>query len=538
LVSSPAAEYSQPVSEARDSTNWYRLSVRARSLLTAVLVFAPALILFMRTLLPDVDYWDTGEFQALGPVLGIAHPTGYPAYTLLLWLASVVLQPFGDAALRANMLNALLVAGACAIVGVTVACLTRRLVVGVGIGIAFAVSTRVWKIGLHADPHALHLFLAALLLLLLVVWADRQRAAHPHTDRLIIGAAALFGVSLANHALTLLLAPGVGLYVLLVYPGIVRRFRLVAACVGALVLTTVALYAYLPIRSAMNPLMDYANPETWENFKYVVFGEQFTGTFHSRPSLGDSGRLVLAETWQQLGVLLPLALIGLVVGFLRRAPLMVMLVLWFVVTWYFALGYENADIGRYYLVPLMCVAVVGGLGAAAILEGAKAFVQRVEQARRPLARAVVATLAAVVLIVPAVASVPGRYNGIDESRDPGARRWLETLGAALPPDSVVVSWWSFSTPMWYGQYVEGWRPDVTIIDDRTILDQGLGNAKQVVADYLGERPVFLIRLPGDYAQFEDIYSLESLPGVVGQPVLEVTAREAGAARLSAADPNL
>jgi hypothetical protein len=155
-----------------------------------------------------------------------------------------------------------------------------------------------------------------------------------------------------------------------------------------------------------------------------------------------------------------------------------------------------------------------------------------------LARAVVATLAAVVLIVPAVASVPGRYNGIDESRDPGARRWLETLGAALPPDSVVVSWWSFSTPMWYGQYVEGWRPDVTIIDDRTILDQGLGDAKQVVANYLGERPVFLIRLPADYAQFEDIYSLESLPGVVGQPVLEVTARDAGAARLSAADPNL
>ena len=57
----------------------------------------------MRTLMPDVNFWDTAEFQALGPVLGIAHPTGYPSYTLLLWVASVVLQPFGDAAFRADM---------------------------------------------------------------------------------------------------------------------------------------------------------------------------------------------------------------------------------------------------------------------------------------------------------------------------------------------------------------------------------------------------------------------------------------------------
>jgi hypothetical protein len=145
---------------------------------------------------------------------------------------------------------------------------------------------------------------------------------------------------------------------------------------------------------------------------------------------------------------------------------------------------------------------------------------------------------ALVLIVPAVASVPTRYRAIDESSDHSARLWLNSLGAALPPDSVIVSWWSFSTPMWYGQYVEGWRPDVTIVDDRTILDQNLGNAKQVVDSYLGERPVFLIRLPNDYAQFDSIYTLQTLPGVVGQQVLQVTGRKADASSLSSTAPNL
>ncbi len=520
-MSTSVAELPAPATATTETAGWSRLTVMSRCLLAAAIVAAPALLLFMRTLMPDVNYWDTAEFQAIGPVLGIAHPTGYPAYTMLLWLASVVLQPFGDAAFRADMLSALLVAAACGIVGATVAYLTRRLVIGVGVGIAFAVSSRVWAIGLHADPHAFHLFLIALLLFLLVVWADRHRDGQTNADRVLIASAALFGVSVANHALTLLLAPGVGLYVLLVYPGILRRVRFVATCVAALALTTVVLYAYLPIRSAMNPPMDYANPQTWENFKYVVFGEQFTNTFHARPSLVDSVRLIVQETWQQLGLLLPLAAIGLVVGAIRRSALVVMLIAWFALTWYFDVGYENADIGRYYLVPLMCVAVVGGLGAGAILEASKAVVQRVAPARRTVLRAAFAAGLAVVLIVPAILSVPPRFHLIDESTDYGARSWLNSLATALPQDAVIVSWWSYSTPLWYAQYVEHWRPDVTIIDDRTILDQDLGSAQQVVADYVGKRPVFLIRVPNDYAPFAKLYTMTPLPGVDGQQILQV-----------------
>ena len=54
-------------------------------------------------LLPGVAFWDTGEFQTVGPLLGTAHPTGFPTYVLLGWLASVVLQPFGEPAFRMNL---------------------------------------------------------------------------------------------------------------------------------------------------------------------------------------------------------------------------------------------------------------------------------------------------------------------------------------------------------------------------------------------------------------------------------------------------
>ena len=62
-------------------------------------------------LLPGVAFWDTGEFQTVGPVMGTAHPTGFPTYVLLGWLASVVLQPFGEPAFRMNLLSAICLGG-------------------------------------------------------------------------------------------------------------------------------------------------------------------------------------------------------------------------------------------------------------------------------------------------------------------------------------------------------------------------------------------------------------------------------------------
>ena len=58
---------------------------------------------------------------------------------------------------------------------------------------------------------------------------------------------------------------------------------------------------------------------------------------------------------------------------------------------------------------------------------------------------------------------------------------------------MLVSWWSTSTPLWYGQFVEGRRTDIDVVDDRTILDRGYGSALGVIGRFLGQRPVYIIR---------------------------------------------
>ena len=476
--------------------------------LASIPVFAVALMLYARTLLPDVGLWDTAEFQTVGSVLGIAHPTGYPTYTLLAWLASVLLAPFGNEAYRADLLSALLMAGAGALLAVRVVQASRRWAIGLLSGIVFATGPVAWHWGQRADPHALHVFFAALLLVLLGTWAARQERG-PRGDAWLLAAAVAYGLSLGNHALTLLLAPGIGAYVLMVEPRILwRRWRLVLAAAAALAASAAMVYLYLPLRSAMDPPLDYADPESWSAFWYVVLGEQFQGSFGPLPSALEVLSGIGDELVRNLGLLMVLAVGGVVAGLLRHPRLTVMTLLWFGCTWLFAIGYPNANIERYYLVPLLVSALWVGLGVDAVWDMLREVIGPAR--RRRLTQLVAWTMAAVLLLMVVVPAL-GRYADLDASQETRGRAVLEATFDALPADAVVLSWWSYSTTLWYGRWVEGRRPDVTILDDRDILDDGFGRVEAAIDHFLGERPVYLIRLERDLAALEARYELERVP---------------------------
>ena len=493
----------------------------ARYGLAAGIVVAVALALYVPTLLPDVGTWDTAEFQAIGPVLGIAHPTGYPSYTLLAWLASVVLQPFGNEAYRADLLSALLVAGAAGLLAIRTVQATARWPLGVLAGVAFAVTPIAWRLSTRADAHALHAFLAALILVLLAAWQQRAQDGDRTADRWLLATAVAYGVALGNHALTLLLAPGMAAYVLLVSPRILRRrWRLVLACLATAVMTSAALYAYLPLRSLADPPLDYADPETWRAFWYLVLGQQFEGSFGGLPPLADA----VAGAWDELvrdyGGLAILVPAGVILGAIRHPRLVVLTVLWFAATWLFALAYANAVIERYYVVPGLVAALWLALAVDVVWDVLRDLIRSptarlgpTEGPAREGAAGLIPALLVVALLATASASVPERRSHVDASDETFGRDWLEASLAALEPDAVVVSWWSFSTPLWYGRWVEGRREDIVIVDDRDVIDEGFGNAEAAIDHYLDERPVYIIRREQDLPALARRYRLERVAQV-------------------------
>src|SRR5262249_29439279 len=103
------------------------------------------------------------------------------------------------------------------------------------------------------------------------------------------------------------------------------------------------------------------------------------------------------------------------------------------------------------------------------------------------------------------------------SGDDGPRAWMDATLSALEPNAVIVSWWNYSTALWYGQLVEGKRPDVKIIDDRTVLDEGYGTAQHAIDAFLGSRPVYLIRIGYGLPEYQALYDLEPVAGIPSEP---------------------
>ncbi len=455
-------------------------------------------------LMPVVGFWDTGEFQTVLPVMGTAHPTGYPTYVLLGWLGNLLLTPIGEPAYRVTALSLIAVAVAAAATVALVRRLTGSTIIAVAAGLGLATTALVWTNATRADPHALHLALVALLLLALKRWADGptdgfdQRA----TDRRLLVAAVLFGLAVGNHSLTLLLAPPIALYVLAVEPAVLRRPLFVAGCLGAAALTIVLVFLELPIRGGLFPApLVYGQPATWDGFWYIALAEQFRGSlgdvFANLPTKLDD---LLAKAGQWFGPLVPAIPLAFLVSALRAPRFTLLTGSAMLITLLFNQAYANAEIERYYLGPVLWVWLWLGILAAEIaaaavrllsaaLQGAPHVIRRAEVAA--------AAIVAIVLLLPAVAELDARRAAADRSNAVQAKLWLDEALPVLEPDAVIVSWWSTSTPLWYAQKIEGRRPDVFVVDDRTMLDQGLGRAPDVIRRFLGEgRPVYAIRIDG------------------------------------------
>ena len=141
---------------------------RADALIGAGLAVA-AFALYLATLLPGLGSGDTAEFQRVLPTLGVAHPTGYPLYTILGWLWSQL--PLGGApAWRVSLLSAFAAALAVGAVYLVARALGQARVVAAAAALALAASRTFWSQATIAEVYALAALLQALLLLALLRW--------------------------------------------------------------------------------------------------------------------------------------------------------------------------------------------------------------------------------------------------------------------------------------------------------------------------------------------------------------------------------
>ncbi len=460
-----------------------------RDLAVAAALALAAFALYASTLLPGVGGGDTAEFQRVGPTLGLAHPSGYPLYTLLGWLWSQ-LPLGGTPAWRMNLLSAALAALALVALYACGRALGQRPPAAAGAAAALGASLTFWSQATVAEVYALALLLQALLFLALLCWRAGRLPLWP--------AALAVGLALAHHLTVALLLPGTALFLLLARgerraaaPPLARPVPrlLTPLCL----LLPLLLYLYIPLRAP-------AWLSSWAQMAEYASGAGMAADWLDPARLRAEGAgrpLDLAGrfVWPQL---LPagaaLALLGAGRLLRRDRPAAALLLPGYALVFAFCAAYYVADVEVFLLPAHLIGALLLGQGIEQVRstvgdrrsgggDGARGRI-RPSSMRLPMTRyALRVTHYALPLLIPALLlwRNGGPVRALNEPVfERAARAALEQPAA---PGALLLGDWQISEALRYLQAVEGRRPDMAFAS--TV-------SRPFVERALEGRPVYLL----------------------------------------------
>jgi len=325
------------------SGGWTLKFLKDPKSIVASVVFVIAFLTYWSTVAPTTSFWDCGEFIACSYIMGIPHPPGAPLYILIGRIFSM-LPIATDIGLRVNMTSVLLSSFSAMFTFLIIVRLLemwqgkadtvqqRILHYGSGVigALAFAFSDSQWFNSVEAEVYAGSLFFTAIVIWLILRWAERDN--DPMSDKYILLIAYLIGLALGVHLLNLLALPTIAMIMyfhkrqkitvdsffifagmaalafVAVYPGVVKgipqlilRFSffsvglvvlgivfLIRAAIKAhnrevalalmslfLVFMGYSTYSAIYIRSALNPAIDENDPDTPQRFVSYLNREQY-----------------------------------------------------------------------------------------------------------------------------------------------------------------------------------------------------------------------------------------------------------------------
>ncbi|MGD0115649.1 MAG: DUF2723 domain-containing protein [Dehalococcoidia bacterium] len=417
----------------------------------AVLTGLLAFLVYLRTLAPTVMWYDMGELTTTSYVLGIAHNTGYPLYILLGKLFTFL--PVGDVAYRVNLMSAVFAALTVSTVFLIVHELTKSRFAALVGALVLAFSSTFWANANWAESYSMNAFSTALITLLLLRWRESGKPWQLYLAFLV------FGLSLGNHRLILLLAPGILAFVWSGRQALDRR-RLISC--GLVFLLGLSVYLYLPIRAAQHPALSWAQPANFHTYLKMFLTGDSSGQFWNFAFLGRLNILALFPLNEFSVFGLALAAMGLVYAWRRRRVLAVYGLLLCVLVGFVALTYSIHNVYNYLIPAYLVLAIWAGCGAAALLSfGLQlADVRRLRWAQS--GQYFFSPLAAAVLLLLPVWLAARNLPRVDRSDDYSAHDFaLTTLARVQPHSTIITDSWTAS-PLWYAQLVEGYRHDVLV----------------------------------------------------------------------------
>jgi len=451
--------------------------------------FLGSLALYATTAAPSVAtiFDDSLEFQVVLPTLAIAHPPGYPLYTLVGRLF-ISLVPWRDPAGRANLFSAVSAATAVGVLYAVGRRLTGRRIVALAVTAVFALSPTWWSQATIAEVYALHGLLVAAFIYMMLRGLDGAEA-------WLCAAALVAGLGLAHHRMILLLLPAAAAGLLLAWLCGQRDLRISLRQPRLwlrLVLLGVApllLYLYLPWRGQFVGSLDGTFAPTAQVLWEWVTARPYSVFLTANPfGVSRDARFFVSLFLDQLGVVLVgLAVLGVATAWRGSLPRYLFLLLATASQVAFGLAYKVEDVAVFFLPAFMLAVLWAGLGMTFVVERAGHGSDRLSAQR-----VVGSMLAALVLAQPVYSAVRD-FPQRDRSDDWVVYDLGQDMLDHVAPRGQVIGLLGETTLLRYFRDVLGQRRDVSLV----AADAESARLAAVEAGLASGIPVYLTRdLPG------------------------------------------
>lgn len=458
------------------------------AVLTGLLVF----LIYLITIAPTIIQIDAGELTAVQALPGIAHPTGYPLFTVIGFLFSKIPLPF-TTAFQLNILAALW----CSI-GTGLFVYTSKFILdnldkfgplnkvkskvakrskqkgkekiqvksevipenlkysaSVGGGIFLGLSKTFWFQSTSVEVYSMHIFLMSLIILVLFkayTYKGEYRPSSIKNPWLILAVTLALGFS--NHMTTLLILPGIAFLYFSKEKFNAAGFKQIFLMLLIFFPLLIIFYSYLPIRASQNPVINWGNPVDFERIMRHISGRQYqVWLFSSAEAAKKQLSYFINNLPTEYAFSVIISFIGIFVSFARARKLAVFLLLTFIVTIAYSINYDINDIDSYFLLAYIVLAYFAVFGIIKIYEFISFKKYR---------------LAAIVILILVLSGVEyaSNYENINQSDVYTFEDYTKAVLSGTDQNSIVFGylWDYFVSPSYYLQYVEGFRKDVAVID--------------------------------------------------------------------------
>lgn len=439
--------------------------MRIGKLLIPAILFFSVFFLYLHNLSHSVYGGDVGDLVTASFLGGVAHPPGYPLFTLLGFIFSHL--SFLPTPAFAVGLTSVIV-GSLGILFFYCTCklFTKSTVISLLCALTLAFSYYFWFYSEIAEVFALNSFFFIFLTFLAVYIRERK------SYKLFYLFFFTLGLSLTNHQTIILVFPTLFILLIPVLWNLFKKGKIqiisVILSIGAL-LAGFLVYLYVPIASSHNPVLNWDNVKDISSFFHLVLRRDY-GTFVAGQFTSPSFlqrligiKIYLSQIALQLTIpVITVSLVGVIYTLRKKTLFAVSMLLGFMLTGPIFIGYAGFPLTgnfyfgineRFFFLSTLCIFYFLPYG---LLLVSKLFAS--------ISKVPVIVLQAVFFIIPLMLFI---YNfpKTDLSQVFIGDRYGADLLQPLPAHSVLMLAGDtviFNT--WYMHYVLGVQPSIHLVN--------------------------------------------------------------------------